>query len=243
MKYLKGSVLVILLWYILAAAISGPVVPYPHRAAAHLMFSLVRGEMHLHVFYSLYRIIMGIAVALVFAVPAGMIAGRNRSFDQVISPMLYLLYPLPKIAFLPVFMVLLGIGDLSKIVLLAVIIFFPAAVTIRDGVRDISGKFAELAQAYHLTPAQVISSIILPGVLPRIFSSLRISLGISLSVLFISENYAASYGLGYNIMNYWIMANYIGMYGGIIMLSLLGLGLYIILDFLERLLVPWNRSS
>jgi NitT/TauT family transport system permease protein len=63
-------------------------------------------------------------------------------------------------------------------------------------------------------------------------------MGISLSVLFISENYAATYGLGYYIMNSWIMAYYIGMYSGIVLLSLLGLGLYIIIDYVERLVVP-----
>ncbi|HCU30740.1 MAG TPA: ABC transporter permease, partial [Sphaerochaeta sp.] len=149
---------------------------------------------------SLYRIAMGMALALFFAIPTGMLAGRTQKLDQLISPVLYLLYPLPKIAFLPVFMVLFGIGDLSKIMLIAVIIFFPASVTIRDGVKEISVQYLELAQAYHLTQTQILRDILWPFILPRIFSSLRITLGISLSVLFISENYAATYGLGYYIM-------------------------------------------
>ncbi len=240
MKYLKGFALVTFLWYILSLAVSGPIVPYPHQAFSHLGASFFHGETYLHLLFSLYRIIMGILIALFFGIPAGMISGRIHSLDQFISPVLYILYPLPKIAFLPVFMVLLGIGDLSKIALTAVIIFFPMAVNIRDGVREISQQYVELARAYHLRPGEVISQVIFPGILPRIFSSLRITLGISLSVLFISENFAAAYGLGSHIMNHWIMADYIGMYSGIILLSLLGLSLYILVDFLEKICIPWK---
>ena len=238
MRYLRGSAIVVAFWYLMAFLVQQPIIPFPHRVLSFMVQSFSTTALYLHLLYSLYRILMGMAFALVIAIPTGMIAGRTKRLDQVISPVLYLLYPLPKVAFLPVFMVLFGIGDLSKIILIAVIIFFPAAVTIRDGVKDISSQFLELAEAYQLTPRQIIADILWPAILPRIFSSLRITLGISLSVLFISENYAAAYGLGYYIMNNWIMAHYVGMYGGIVLLSLLGLGLYAILDTLERLIIP-----
>lgn len=238
MKYVRGAILVLIIWYILAWAIHAPIIPYPHAVMSYLVNTIAGGKLHVHVFSSLFRILAGLALALALAIPTGMIAGRKKALDQIISPVLYILYPLPKIAFLPVFMVLFGIGDLSKIILIATIIFFPAAVTIRDGVRQISNQYIELAKAYHLTPQQVIGGIIWPATLPRIFSSLRITLGISLSVLFISESYAADYGLGYYIMNSWVMAHYTGMYAGIILLSLLGLSLYALIDLIERLVIP-----
>jgi NitT/TauT family transport system permease protein len=177
-------------------------------------------------------------LALLVAIPSGLAIGHLKRLDRILSPTLYLLYPLPKIAFLPVFMVLFGIGDLSKIILIAVIIFFPATLTIRDGVKEMPFQYLELAQAYHLTSRQVLTDIIWPSILPRIFSSLRITVGISLSVLFVSETYAATYGLGYTIMNNWVMANYVGMYAGIVLLSLLGLLLYIVIDKVEQLVIP-----
>ncbi len=240
MNYLKGTAAVVLLWYLLAALVSAPIVPFPHRAAARLAVSLTGEASYLHMLFSLYRMAGGMVLALLLGIPVGMLAGRLRSLDQVISPVLYLLYPVPKIAFLPVFMVLLGIGDVSKIALIASIIFFPIAVSIKDGVREISLEYAELASAFHLTPREMIRDILFPGVLPRIFTSLRITLGISLSVLFISENYAASYGLGYAVMNHWIMADYTGMYAFIILLSTLGFGLYLLIDLLERVCLPWK---
>ncbi len=237
MRYVKGALLVLLFWYLFAYVLASPIIPFPHRVLLYLIAEGGSHNLHMHVLYSLYRMLTGMLIALFIATPVGMITGRIRSLDRVISPVLYLLYPLPKIAFLPVFMVLFGIGDLSKIVLISVIVFFPAAVSIRDGVRDISYQYIELAQAYRLSPKELIKDIIWPAVLPRIFSSIRITLGIAMSVLFISESYAASHGLGYAIMNSWIMADYTGMYGGIVILSMLGLALYALTDTLERLLV------
>ena len=238
MKYLRGAAVVLVFWYLMALLVQQPIIPYPHAVLLFMLNNMVQAKIYLHLLNSLYRILMGMIIALFFAIPTGMIAGRNAKLDHMVSPVLYLLYPLPKIAFLPIFMVLFGIGDLSKIILIAVIIFFPAAVTIRDGVKDISPQFLELAKAYHLTRKQIIADIIWPAILPRIFSSLRITLGISLSVLFISENFASRYGLGYYIMNNWVMAQYVGMYAGIVFLSLLGLALYGILDAFERRVIP-----
>ncbi|MDD3057169.1 MAG: ABC transporter permease [Sphaerochaeta sp.] len=238
MRYLRGFLVVLLFWYALALLIAGPIIPYPHVVFAHLLKGILSANMYLHLLFSLYRILTGTMLALLFAIPSGLAIGHLKRLDRILSPTLYLLYPLPKIAFLPVFMVLFGIGDLSKIILIAVIIFFPATLTIRDGVKEIPFQYLELAKAYHLTSRQVLSDIVWPSILPRIFSSLRITVGISLSVLFVSETYASTYGLGYTIMNNWVMANYVGMYAGIVLLSLLGLLLYIVIDKVEQLVIP-----
>ncbi len=239
----RGAALVALAWYILAFAVSGPIVPYPHEAAYRLFQSFLHDDMYLHLLFSLYRVAGGLFLALFFGIPVGLAAGRNRALDGFISPFLYLLYPLPKIAFLPVFMVLLGIGDASKIVLIAVIIFFPMAVNVRDHTRRITREYGILIEAFHIAGREVIRDILLPGVLPGIFASLRITLGISLSVLFVSENFATTYGLGYSIMNSWIMTDYTGMYAAILLLSLLGLLLYLLLDLMEAFCLPWLRAD
>jgi NitT/TauT family transport system permease protein len=237
MKYVKGAIVVMFLWYVLALLVASPIVPFPHVVLLHGIANFIKEDMHRHILSSLLRILAGLALALTMAIPTGIAAGRIRMLDRIVSPVLYLLYPLPKIAFLPVFMVLFGIGDISKVLLISVIIFFPAAVTIRDGVKEIPTEYLELAKAYHLTRTRVFKDIVWPAILPRIFSSLRITLGISLSVLFIGETYAARYGLGYHIMNSWVMAQYVQMYASIMVLSLLGLLLYILVDLLERTFV------
>ncbi len=242
MRYVKGSLLVVLIWYLIGLLVNSPIIPLPHDVFIYLIQHHTTSHLSSHLLYSLYRIIMGLGIALFIAIPTGLLIGRKRALDEVLSPVLYLLYPLPKIAFLPVFMVMFGIGDISKIILIAVIVFFPTAVSIRDGVKAIPNQYIQLAEAYHLTPKLILREVIWPAILPRIFSAIRISLGIALSVLFISESFAASFGLGYSIMNSWIMANYTSMYAGIVLLSLLGLGLYIITDSLERIFIRYQAE-
>ncbi len=238
---LKGIALITLLWYLLALLIHHPVVPYPHRVIYEFIVALTNKVIYIHLISSLFRVVMGSTIAIIVGFPLGLISGRSRKIDSIISPVLYLLYPLPKIAFLPVFMVLLGIGNISKIALIATIILFPTAISVRDGVKDIYDEYNMLTKAFHLSRKELYIHILLPGIIPRLFSSLRITLGISLSVLFISENFATTSGLGYFIMNNWIMANYVGMYVGIVALGLLGLLLYLFLEALESKVLPYKE--
>ncbi|AFG37904.1 ABC transporter permease [Spirochaeta africana] len=241
-RILHGVAVLTAVWYAAAVLIRSPIIPQPHLVALQTLQDLSRPATMLHLASSLYRILAGLALALTTGVPTGIAAARSRLFGRSITPLLYLLYPVPKIALLPVFMVLLGIGDAAKIALIAVIIFFPIAVAVRDGVQRISARYMELVRVLHLTQREILGRIILPGILPDIFSALRISLGISLSVLFFSENIATGYGLGFLIMNSWIMADYLGMYAGIVLLSSLGVMLYRLLDILQNKLMPWTSS-
>ncbi len=238
----KGLILIILLWYAAALLVRSPIVPYPHLVGTRIIEEAARRPIYLHTLLSLYRAVMGMLLAIAAAVPLGIAAGSKPALGDVINPLLYMGYPVPKIAFLPVFMVLFGIGDAAKIILIAVIICFPMAISVRDGVNELSAGFTDLAKAFHLSSRAYLKEILLPGILPRIFSSLRISLGISLSVLFFSENFAASYGLGLFIMNSWIMADYISMYSGIVILGMAGFFLYRVIDMLEKLCIPWARG-
>ncbi|MDX9984406.1 MAG: ABC transporter permease, partial [Sphaerochaeta sp.] len=99
MKYLRGFLVVLIGWYLLAFLLQGPIIPYPHAVFLHLVSSMQTSKPYLHLLFSLYRIVMGMAFALLLAIPVGMLAGRTQKLDQLISPVLYLLYPLPKIAF------------------------------------------------------------------------------------------------------------------------------------------------
>ncbi len=240
---LSGMGLIIIFWYIAATIIHHPVIPLPHIVIHKFILSLTNKEIYIHLFSSFNRVLIGSIIAICIGLPVGIISGKSKKVDAIISPILYLLYPLPKIAFLPVFMVLLGIGNLSKIALIATIILFPIAVSIRDGIKEIYAEYNTLSLAFHLTKRELYRHILLPGIIPRLFSSLRITLGISLSVLFISENFASSTGIGYYIMNNWVMANYEGMYVGIMALGLLGLLLYIGLESIENTMIPYRKKQ
>lgn len=124
-------------------------------------------------------------------------------------------------------------------ILIITIIFFQILLAARDGTKEITKELLDSARSLKLNQRQIYSNVILPAVLPKMISALRISIGISLSTLFFAENYATHYGIGYFIMNSWIMVDYVAMFAGIMAISILGIGIFKLIDLLERKLCPW----
>lgn len=241
-KTLYGLLMVLVMWYILNFTINSRVVPSPHETGKEFIVAL-QGELLLHVLTSTMRIIIAIVVSLVIGVPLGLWIGRNNAADSVISPIIYILYPLPKIAFLPIFMILFGIGDLSKILLIISIIIFQILIAARDGVKEIPKELFFSVSTMGVSKVGMYRHLILPAVLPKLLTGLRISVGISISALFFSENFATRYGIGYYIMNGWTMVDYEDMFVGILALSFLGMLLFKGLDSLEKKICPWIYVS
>ncbi|WP_242875988.1 ABC transporter permease [Cellulosilyticum sp. I15G10I2] len=200
---------------------------------------LLPNTLSLHLLGSLLRILTAVTLSLLLGVPLGLLTGTSKKADAVISPIIYILYPLPKIAFLPIFMILFGIGDASKIILIVTIIIFQILLAVRDGVKEIPQELFYSVSSLGVSPLGMYQHLILPAVVPRLISGLRISIGISISALFFAENFATTYGIGYYIMNAWTMVDYLDMFCGILALSLLGFFLLSTLDALEKGLCPW----
>jgi len=197
-------------------------------------------DLPLHTLASLVRVVVALAVSVLIAVPSGLWAGRRPRADRWVSPVAYLLYPVPKIALLPALIVVLGLGEPSKIALLVTVLVFPLYLAARDGVRAIDHDLWTAARTLDLGPRAQLVHVVLPGVLPRLFSVLRLAVGMALSVLFFAESYATDFGLGAFIMNQWSMMRYAEMTGGIVAISLLGWALFVAVDQAERLWCPWT---
>ncbi|MCD6203278.1 MAG: ABC transporter permease subunit, partial [Methanophagales archaeon] len=187
---------------------------------------------------SALRVIYGIALAGSLAVPLGLSTYNNR-FDRIIAPIVYLLYPIPHIVLLPLIILLFGIGDLSKIILIAIIVFFQILVTTRDEARNISSNYIFSMLSLGATPMDIYRHVILPACLPAILTAMRISVGTAIAVLFFVESFATQRGLGYLIMYSWSMMDYPALYASIVAMALLGFSLYIILECVERKLCAW----
>lgn len=239
LKSLYGVIIVIILWRLLSLGIGTNMAPTPKDTLLELI-GLMQNDFIYHILYSLYRILAAIFLSLLIGIPFGILIGRSAFFDKMVSPVVYLLYPIPKIAFLPIFMVLLGIGDKSKIILMVTIIVFQIVIVTRDAVNDIDNEVLISAKVMKFSKADTITKVILPSIAPKIFSALRISIGIAISALFFSENYATKFGLGYYIMNSWAMVDYKGMFAGILALSMMSLIIFKIIDLLERKICPWK---
>lgn len=236
---LGGLAGVVAIWWLLSAVLGADLIPAPSTVAVVLGRLLLQGTIFRHAGASLLRLVAGIGIAVVLGVPLGILSGVSPRADRLISPVVYVLYPLPKIAFLPVFMVLFGLGDVSKIVLLVAVIFFQLVLSARDGVRGIPRELHYAAATLRLHGVARFRRLYLPSALPQVFSAVRISVGIGIAVLFLAENYATTYGMGYFIMNNWVMINYPRMFAGIVALGILAAAVLATVDAIERRVCRW----
>ncbi len=190
-----------------------------------------------HMGASLLRVLAAQGISFLVGSILGLLCGSFRIFDKVFKPILYVLYPIPKIAFLPFLMVLLGLGNASKILLICIIIVFQFILSVRQAVLDIPPNLLLSIKSLALSKKAYIWHFLIPAVLPAVFTSFRMNFGISFSVLFFAESFATKHGIGYYIMNNWVMANYPAMISGIAALSICGVVMFIIVDLVEKKLL------
>lgn len=233
------SVIVLMIfWWLLSLVLKSPAVPPPIDAIRSFLESL-RGDLLIHLGISLYRVLVSLILAAVLGVPLGIFLGKNPEIDARISPMIYLTYPVPKVVFMPIFLILLGIGDLSKIVLITLIVFYQILVTTRDAAKNMEKGYISSVKSLGAGSCDLYLHVFLPGCLPAILTSLRLGLGTAMAVLFLVETYATQQGIGYFIMDSLSRMNYEEMFAGIIAMGLMGFFLYYLLDKMEKALCGW----
>lgn len=237
--YIIGAILFLgAAWQALSMILDTPAFPPPEKAIASF-YILFKIEIIPHLKISFYRIGISLIIATVLAVPLGLFLGKNRMADQISAPLLYLTFPIPKVVFLPIFMILLGIGNLSKIVLITLIIFYQILVMTRDAARNVQQEYVLSVKSLRATERELYRHVYFPACLPAIFTSLKIGLGGGLAVLFLVETYATQEGIGYFIMNSWSSLAYDKMFAGIIAMSLMGFLLYLLFDACEKVACSW----
>ncbi len=241
-KTLYACLIVLLLWYVLHLAVGSPVIPSPGETVKNFIMIFPQ-TLALHLLASLGRVLAALAVSFLLGSLAGIWIGANKKADGLVTPILYILYPIPKIAFLPILMILLGLGNLPKITLIIIIIIFQFIIAARDSVIEIPKELFYSVLSLGLGRLDIYRHLLIPAALPKIFTALRISTGISISIIFFAENFASTYGIGYFIMNSWVMVNYVNMFSGILALSILGLLLFRIIDFLEARYCKWLKAG
>lgn len=227
-------------WYLLYLIIDHPILPSPIDVY-QVIFQFDKAEMGLHIMYSLMRIFAGMLLALMLGMTIGIIMGRSKIMNRLLDPIVYLTYPIPKIALLPVVMLFFGLGEGSKILMIMLILIFQIIISVRDGVKAIPDNTYDVLSTLGAGRWQKFYHITLPGALSVIFSTIRISLGTAISVLFFTEIYGTEYGMGFYIMDAWLRLDYNGMYGGILLFSFLGFVLFLLIDLLDYWLMKWRR--
>jgi len=235
---ITAIIILIVGWYLLSWLLNTPALPTP-LAAFKSFFQLLTNELMPHLLISFYRVGVSLAIAAILGVPLGLFIGRNQRADDFSAPLIYITYPVPKVVFLPIFLILLGIGNLSKIVLITLTIFYIILVTTRDAARNLPKEYVLSVKSLKANELKLYQHVYFPACLPAILTSLRLGLGIAMSVLFLVETYATQEGIGYFIMNSWSSLAYDKMFAGIIAMGLMGFLLYLLLDACEKVLCSW----
>lgn len=238
--YLGATLFLLVLWQFAAWSLKTPMLPTP-KAALSATARLLEADLGRHLWVSTYRVVIATLISLLLGLPLGLIMGYERRIDRFLAPLVYITYPIPKIVFLPLILLFLGLGDRSKIFLITFIVFFQILVTTRDAVRKVSAETIASLRSLGGNRAQVYRYVLLPASLPDVLTSLRLSMGTAIAVLFFAESFATTEGLGYFIMDSWSRATPDEMFAGIIMMALLGVSLFIIVDILENVLCRWQH--
>ncbi len=234
-----GLLLVIIIWQVLAWLLKIPIIPPPLAVLINLI-EIFADKMGLHLLYSLSRIIAGISIAILIGVPTGLLMGYFERIDKVLSPLVYFTYPIPKIALLPIIMLLFGLGEGSKLIMIVLIVIFQIIITSRDAVKAIPQDMFRSLQSLGAGRRQMLTEIIIPASLADVLTATRLALGTAVSILFFTETFGTEYGMGYFIMDAWMRVNYLDMYGGIVILSLMGFVLFTVIDITEKRVSAWR---
>jgi len=237
------AVLVVLaIWQAGAWLVKRPILPAPGVVALVFVKELGTGLLE-HFLVSLWRVLSSTLLAIALAAPAGLILGQSPTFNKLFSPLIYLLYPIPKVVFLPILLLFFGIGEFSKIAIIFLILFFQILVLVRDQAAAIRPELIQSVRSLGAGRRALFRFVYLPASLPAILTALRQSVGTAVAVLYIAELFATQKGLGYYIyLNGTNLFNYPAMYAGIVAMSIMGLGLYFAVDGLERWLSPWQSA-
>lgn len=204
----------------------------------------LRGDLLGHFQASLWRVIASTLLAIALAAPVGLVLGQSKQLNSLFSPLIYLVYPVPKVVFVPIVLLFLGLGDSPKIVIIFLILFFQVLVLVRDQAAALRPELIQSVRSLGAGRRALFRFVYLPASLPAILTALRQSVGTAVAVLYVAELYATQKGLGYYIyLNGSTLLNYPAMYAGIVAMSLLGLGLYFSVDWLEKRLCPWLFTS
>ena len=241
---LLATLTLIASWQLIAMLVNQVILPSPLLVAGIFWQELVSGSLGTHFLASLWRVAVSTLLAILAAAPAGLVLGQSRRLSSIFSPLIYLLYPIPKVVFVPVVLLFLGIGDASKIAVIFLILFFQILVLVRDQAASLSPDLIRSVRSLGAGRLALFRFVYLPASIPGILTALRQSVGTAVAVLYVTELFATQTGLGYYI---YLMGstlfNYPAMYAGVVAMSLLGLGLYFAVDGLERWLCRWQRAE
>jgi ABC-type nitrate/sulfonate/bicarbonate transport system permease component len=216
--------------------------PAPSAIGRTVLTQLGSGEILVNVGATLARagsgLLLGATAGVAFGVLLGLFTRLRRIFDPIIGA----LYPIPKLALFPLFLIFFGLGDTPRIALITLASFFPILINTIAGARQINPEFFEIAQSYGADRKTMLLRVVLPGALPSVLSGLRLAVGNALITTVAVELMNASTGLGAQIWWAWETLRTTDLYVAILFTAILGIGSHYLLEFLSQKFLPWQTD-
>jgi ABC-type nitrate/sulfonate/bicarbonate transport system permease component len=236
------TVLALLAWQLIAMLLQRDILPSPLQVAVSMATHFA--DLARHFVASALRVVVSVIVAVALAVPAGLAMGQMPRINRIFSPLAYIIYPIPKIVFLPIILLFFGATDLSKVLTIVLILFFQILVPVRDDAAGIRPELLNSVKSLGAGRRALFRFVYLPASLPAVLTALRLSIGTAVAVLYITETTATLLGLGYYIyLNASTLFDYAATYAGAVAMGILGLLLYFLVDWLDRRLCRWKYAG
>lgn len=238
-------VVLLLVWEIAARTgiLDGRLFSPPSAIAAQAWEMIVSGELWEHSLATILRLVVGFVVGAVAGVLVGLLMGVWRPVKAALEPTFTALYALPKIAILPLLLLIFGLTETPKVLSVVISVFFVVQINTLSGIMQIDPRITEAARAYKATGWRLFRYVLLPAALPSIMTGLRVSAGMAVIVITAVEFVASNTGLGYLIWNSWQLFQPATMFVGLITVAIIGALVTGLVVLLERALLPWRYSN
>ena len=220
--------------------ISALTLPKPSDVLETFQELYSSGLLFKHLFPSLSRLMVGAAIGASVGISVGVLIGLFSYVRSGLVPLVAAIFPIPKIALLPLFVIWFGIGEGSKYALIAFGTFTPTVVATYGAVDNVDRTLIRMGQSFGLSWISIVRKIVLPGAMPGILSGLRISLAIAIILLVAAEMLGAEYGIGAYILEAGSLYDLERLFAGVVILSLLGVIVSAFIGVVERRLLGWR---
>lgn len=231
---------VLILWEVVARIIAEPLFLPSFSTVVVLFFKLLAGaELLPHIKVSMFRALTGFALSVVLGIPLGLLMGWSKLWDNFWSPLISLLYPIPKIGLIPLFILWLGIGNTSKVAVIFVAAVFSVILNTYTGAKGTPRYLVWSAMTMGASQREILIKVVLPHSLPYIFTGLRLAMGISWILLFAAEMVAAQTGLGYIILFAQRMLQTDVVFVGLLTIAIFGFVFDRIIYYMGKRVCDW----
>jgi ABC-type nitrate/sulfonate/bicarbonate transport system permease component len=237
--------LVLVIWEWLAR--SGKYTPYQLPALSAVLARIwddaVTGDLAINTALTLYRALVSFAICAVLGVAIGMAMSRNKIANWFFDPIVSVGFPMPKIAFLPVVILWLGVYDVSKITIIVIDAIFPVIAATIVGIQAVERELIWSARNMGATNREVLTQVVFPAALPQILTGLQVALPLTLIVAVVAEMLMGGYGLGGAMMTASRFANSVGVFAGIVEIAVIGYVMVKTMSAIRRRLLIWHQEA